>query len=376
MNIERLQLKNFRNIESLNAEVEQSWIVVSGDNAQGKTNLLEALYIASTGQSFRKSLIDDLIKDDCEHSMIRCQIIKQNVRHQIDVQLQKNKRIIRVDDKPLRSLTKLLSLMNIVAFFPDDLMLVKGSPEGRRKFIDRCAMSFYPDSADVFKAFRRALKERNSILRKCQRQEQKLDIKLLQAFDEQLIKYGAKVHQYRKDSLDELRKYVEHYLLEFNVVKDGVDVTLDPGVPIHDINSFQSSYRRALKENVQIDQIRGLTTVGPQRSDLFFCLDGKEAKSFASQGQQRSLVLALKLAELKVIEEKVGCAPLLLLDDVSSELDKTRTEYLFKSIEELGCQVWISTTGSVDLKIPKENHHFNIINGALNEVQDLDIEEQ
>ncbi|MDP7037954.1 MAG: DNA replication/repair protein RecF [Myxococcota bacterium] len=368
MYIERLQLKNFRNIESINTAVEKSWVVISGNNAQGKTNLLEALYIASTGQSFRKSLLSDFIKDNHENSIIRCQIIKQNVRHQIDVQLQKTKRSIRVDDKPLRSLTKLLSLMNIVAFFPDDLMLVKGSPEGRRKFIDRCALSFYPDSADIFKAFRRSLKERNSILRKYQRQEQKLDVQLLKAFDEQLIKYGAKVHQYRKDALDELKKYVEHYLLEFNVIKDSLEISLEPGVPIHDINSFQSSYRRALAESMQIDQIRGLTTVGPQRSDLLFNLDGKEAKSFASQGQQRSLVLALKLAELKVIEEKVGCAPLLILDDVSSELDQTRTEYLFKAIEDLGCQVWISTTGSVDLKIPKENHHFNITNGALKEL--------
>ncbi len=365
MFIEQLYLKNFRNIESLQVDVDKSWILISGNNAQGKTNLLEALYLASTGQSFRKGLIADLIRDNEQAGVVRCQIIKQNVRHQIEIKLSNAKRTIRVDDKPLRSLTKLLSLMNIVAFFPDDLMLVKGSPEGRRRFLDRCTLSFFPDSVDSFRSFRRSLKERNSILRKHQKQDTRLDKNLLRAFDEQLIKYGARIHQYRKDSLEYLKPHVEYFLRELGIIETDLEILLDPGVPIHDAKSFQNSYRKALGESFNLDRARGLTTIGPQRSDLSFSLDGRAAKSFASQGQQRSLVLALKLAEVKVIEEKLGCAPLLLLDDVSSELDKQRTEYLFKCIEELGCQVWISTTGSVELQVPEENHHFRIEQGAL-----------
>lgn len=366
MHIEELSLRHFRNIQQQTLALVPGTVVLRGQNAQGKTNVLEALYVAATGKSFRQAPPREMVQHDAAAARLDARFVRQGVRHDVQVDFAHGRRHVRIDGRGLRQRTKLLEVVNVVAFFPDDLRIVKGSPEERRRFLDRTIANHRPDFVDATLAYNKALKSRNALLRS----ERAPDAQLLSIYDEQLIQHGDTLNRCRQDVLTSLQPYVDHVFSEVMGETAALHVSLDSGIHKETTNTekFKETFEEALSSRRAIDRMRGNTTVGPHRADLVMSLSERPARSYGSQGQQRAIVLALKLAEVQHLSAVLGTAPILLLDDVSSELDRRRTEILFKLVSKLKSQIWVSTTGSAPLPLPENVQLFDVHAGEVQKV--------
>lgn len=347
MHIEHLEARQFRNLEALSLELPPGFVVIEGPNAQGKTNTLEALYVCATGKSFRSAPPRELVRHDEEAAKLSAVFSRQGVRHQIEVGLT-TRRSIRVDGRALRKTSQLLDLVNVVAFFPDDLRIVKGSPDDRRRFLDRAVANYRAELLDATTAYDKALRSRNRILR----DHEKPPYDVLEVYDAQLCRHGEVIHRCRGEVLEELGPLAEAIFSDLMGESMSLELALDGGLPGRAAEDFATRFAEVLQESYRKDVARGSTSFGPHRGDLLLSINGRDARSFGSQGQQRASVLALKLAEVQTLGERLDSPPILLLDDVSSELDAQRTAKLFAAIASLETQVWVSTTGAAPLPIP------------------------
>jgi len=261
----------------------------------------------------------------------------------------------------------LLELINVVAFFPDDLRIAKGSPEERRRFLDRLVANHEPRFVDASVAYGKALKSRNALLRA----PQKPDPILLDTYDDQLITHGGAIYAGRSLALESISESTCHYFAQIMKADADAGIRHAPGIAGFEsgsVDAFRDCFSHALRENRDRDIKRRLTTVGPHRADLLLSVGGRDARTFASQGQQRAMVLALKLAEVRELTERLGAAPILLLDDVSSELDSERTQLLFSVIDEIAGQVWVSSTGAAPLPIREGTQILEVSGGAIEDI--------
>ena len=364
MFIEHLEARNFRNLEYLSLRLSPKRVQVIGRNAQGKTNLLEALYVCATGRSFRKASSADLLQHEAQSGIIRATLIRQDVRHEVEVILTPKRRGVKVDNRVVKLASKLLELINVVAFFPDDLRIAKGSPEERRRFLDRSVANYQPSFVEAAIAYGKTLKSRNALLKSPGRP----DPILLETYDEQLIAHGHVIHEARVELLEELKPIARAQFESIMEAGTEGKFSLKSGVSGADDargDDFKNAFHQVLIQNRERDIRTRRTNAGPHRADLLMEVDGKDARQFASQGQQRALVLALKLAEVIRLKERLGCAPILLLDDVSSELDTERTRLLFDVIDNVAGQVWVSSTGAASLPINEETQVLTIKNGQI-----------
>lgn len=362
MRFERLSLKHFRNLATVELVPQASTLVLRGQNGQGKTNLLEALYLCATGRSFRQARSCDLLAYNTPQAQCRAIFSRHDVRHEIFIQLSAKSRSVRVDGRHMPLSTKLLELVNIVAFFPDDLRIAKGAPEERRRFFDRAVANYEGDFANAALDYQRVLKSRNALLRA----PIAPDRSVLAVYDQKLVELGQVLHRCRSQVLQKLLPIAQkHFAMMLPAL--ALDIELETGlsVPCISPEGFAEAFTKALQQSYPRDRARGTTCVGPHRADLRCRLNGRDVRQFASQGQQRCLILALKLAEVVALTEKLGTAPILLLDDVSSELDAARTRHLFEVIQPLQSQVWISTTGAVDLPIVGPMQWIDVQDGSL-----------
>ncbi|MBC7792876.1 MAG: DNA replication/repair protein RecF [Clostridia bacterium] len=356
MRIERLEARHFRNLAPLVLELDACTSVLRGPNAQGKTNILEALYVCATGRSFRNASPRDLISHNEQRALLTARFERQGVHHDVEVTFDEKRRSMNVDGRSLSRTSKLLQLVNVVAFFPDDLRIAKGSPEERRRFLDRAVGNYRVDFVDAATAYAKVLKQRNALLRA----ERSPDQTMLGVYDEQLLRHGSVMHTARETALAELVPAAAKYFDDVMHGKAAMRVTLASGV-----EGGMSAFAEQLKKQYSKDRARGSTSSGPHRADLLLEVNGREARSFASQGQQRALVLALKLAEVETLGRMLGTTPLLLLDDVSSELDRERSRLLFETIGALGCQTLVSTTGATELPLAADTEIFDIEDGRV-----------
>ena len=365
MYIERLELKNFRNLDPLALDFSSDSIALFGANAQGKTNLLEALYVCATGKSFRSKSSRDLIAHHEEFAWLRAIFNRQGVRHQIELHLHPRKKTLVVDDRKAQSAVKLLEMVNVVSFFPDDLRIVKGSPEDRRRFFDRSIANHRAQFVAATLSYQRALKSRNQLLR----DKSPVDPMLVQAFDAQLIQHGSFLQRCRQEQIDALQPLLKKYFAQMLGANFSFEITLLSGLGSEHkncpIDRYAEVFQESLKQRFFVDQQRGNTTVGPHRCDVSFRLNGKSARDFASQGQQRVMVLSLKLAEVAFLRSRLGCTPILLLDDVSSELDRDKTRILFELVQNSESQAWISTTGVVPIPLSSETQRYRVHGGQV-----------
>ncbi len=359
MFIERLSLRSFRNLEEVALELDPSPILLEGANAQGKTNLLEALSLCVTGRSFRGAKPCELIGHGRESGKLAARFVRQEVRHDIEVALSPKHRTIKVDGRHLRQTIKLLELFNLVSFFPDDLRMVKGIPEERRRFIDRAIANHNPDFARAAVSYASALRSRNMLLRT----SHTLDEQLLESYDEQLITHGRVLHTCREETLRELLPLAAQSFAKIAGGRGALTATFAPGLML--AGDFSESFRAELSVRRHKDRARGMTTAGPHRADLVISIDDKDTRAFASQGQQRAVVLAMKLAELEYLSARLGAPPILLLDDVSSELDTERTRDFLATALSFGSQVWVTTTGAAPLPFDRKVQRFVIEAGRV-----------
>ncbi len=366
MRIERLEARSFRNLQPLTLELTARATVLRGANAQGKTNVLEALYVCATGRSFRNASPRELIAHDQQRARLASRFERQDVRHDVEVVIDEKRRSMQVDGRTLTRTSKLLQLVNVVAFFPDDLRIAKGSPEERRRFLDRAVGNYRADFVDAASNYAKVLKTRNALLRA----EKTPDQTMLAVYDEQLVAHGAVIHASRQAALRELGPIAQKYFAAIMQEQTHMEVELEGGfegkVAVADAD-YAAMFAQLLKTSYPRDRARGVTSVGPHRADLLMRVNGRDARSFASQGQQRALVLALKLAEVETVGRMLGTMPVLLLDDVSSELDADRSRLLFSTIDTLGCQTLVSTTGATHLPFAADTQILDLHAGTLQE---------
>ena len=357
MYITEVSLQNFRNLAQLKIEPSEGINVIYGSNAQGKTNFLESLYFCAMGRSLRGKSDQQLIRFDEEESHIRMLVQRKQRYDRIDVHLKKDeKKGIAVNGLPVRKLGDLFGTLYAVIFSPEDLSLVKDGPAERRRFLDMelCQLSkvYYYDLQQYY----RILKQRNNLLKEIQKKPALQET--LFVWDDQLAEYGERIIAARKRFLLRLDEIAAEKLSQLTGGKDHLQTIYKP-------NCEAGTLAEKLQKNIDRDIYFGSTQSGPHKDDILFSIDGREVKVYGSQGQQRTTALAARLAEIDLIREETGEEPVLLLDDVFSELDENRQKYLLKSIE--GLQAFVTCTGiedSVRKYISKDNL-FYVENGVI-----------
>lgn len=339
MFIKELKLKNFRNYKDLTIDFDERVNLITGQNAQGKTNLIESLYMSSMGRSFRTSHDSEMIMFGEDGAYIKVLADKEYTDTKVEIMLRPDSRkAVKKDGSAVRRTAELLDNIIIVIFSPDDLRIVKDEPEKRRKFIDRELSQIKPAYFDAYMHYRRALMERNSYLK-----NDIIEASMLDIWDEGLIKYGALIMRYRKEFIDELSGISGKINNNITNGKESLSLRYDPDVDIAgDVKTQEEFIERQLTASRDNDIRRKTTTRGPHKDDVSFIIDDINVRNYGSQGQQRTSALSLKLAELEIIKKETGENAVLLLDDVMSELDEERREYLIRALSEN--QIFITTT--------------------------------
>jgi len=333
----KLSVEDFRNLTRVEIALAPRLTFLVGDNAQGKTNTLEALAYALTLKPLRAARLVDLIRRDAATASIEVELVGPALPWQISARLDPLGRQVAVNGKPLRDPAKLLGAVAAVTFTPDDLALVKGAPELRRKSIDRFVFQIMPAHLRHVREHRRALRARNLLLRGRDRDRGSLD-----AFTEMLATAGARVMAGRRRGVETLAAALSARHAQLAPAGGDLVARYAPSVEIvadADEAAIAESLRRALEDRRSRDLERRQTTIGPHLDDVDLTLDGAPARRFASQGQTRSIVLALRLAEVDELCRVRGEGPLLLADDLLSELDDQRASALQETVDRTGACV-------------------------------------
>ena len=361
MYFKSIELSNFRNYQELKTDFHSKVNILVGNNAQGKTNLLEALYIMSLGKSFRTSKDSEMIRFGSEMARVKTISCRDDRDVSVEIGLIKNKKSLKIDGVKMKKASDLLENVYIVIFSPDDLKIVKDEPEKRRKFIDRELCQLKPVYFNSLARYKKILSQRNFLLK-----EERPDISVLDVWDQELSGYGARIIVERKAFIEKLRGISRDIHRDITDYKEILDIGYESDIqPADSLKEQQEIFYEKLKESRQRDLIRRNTGHGPHRDDISLLVDGIDVRNFGSQGQQRSTALSLKLAEIKLIYEETGEKPVLLLDDVMSELDKVRQKKLITSFGDV--QIFITTTEITDeLKEQLPDHLiFEVENGIV-----------
>ena len=333
MYIKRLKIKDFRNYEVLDLEFDKKVNIIIGSNAQGKTNLLESVYISSLGRSFRTSKDTDMIRFGSDRSIIDMVYNKDLGDMDINIIIYKDhKKTVKIDGVKIKKTSQLLDNVYIVIFSPDDLKIVKDEPEKRRKFIDKELCQIKPSYYDNLSNYKKVLLERNTYLK-----EMTVDPEMLDIWDMQLADYGSRIMIQRNAFIDEISEISKRIHLGITNDKEILSLKYDPNIEFSDdLKKQKDIFYKKLKDSFDNDMKMRTTTRGPHKDDLDFFIETDDnkinARNFGSQGQQRTAALSLKLAEIDIIKKETGEDPILLLDDVLSELDLERQEYLIKTL--------------------------------------------
>lgn len=338
MIIKSLDLKNFRNYETLHLELGEGIHILYGDNAQGKTNILEAVYLASVNRSHRGAKDKEMIRFGEEEAHLKLLADKKGLEYRIDMHLKKSgSKGIAVNGVPIRKSRDFLGIVRTVFFSPEDLQLVKEGPAERRKFIDNELCQLDAVYLNAWLNYKKALEERNQLLKDIYFTPSLRDT--LEIWDEQLLRFGTELIERRKSFIDSLSVIVRP-------VHEKLSGGRETPALFYEANVSSEDFRDELSKAHDRDLKAKTTTVGPHRDDMAFMVNDIDARIYGSQGQQRTSALSLKMAEIELVKEKTGESPILLLDDVLSELDRNRQEYLLESIG--GIQTIITCTGLND----------------------------
>ena len=328
MKINLLKLKNYRNCENIELDFCDFKNLIIGKNAQGKTNILESIYFLSNLKSVRTSNNLELINFEKEKMEINAIIEKNNTNIEMDFSYNDEKKKKFFLNKVKSTQKDFKNVLKTVLFSSEDLMLLRGAPEDRRKWLDRAISQIYPIYDDRISKYEKIRIQKNNLLK-----EEKIDKNLLDVYNEQLAIAGSNIIFLRKKYLSEIEKIAQNKhskISQTEILKMIYSSTFELDETIEDI---LENYKKALEENFTEEIRKKQSLIGPHRDDIIFFINNKESTKFASQGQQRTIVLALKMAEIDIIKEKAGTSPILLLDDVLAELDDKRQNYLLNSID-------------------------------------------
>lgn len=364
MYFKEIELSNFRNYESQKIDFHKKVNIIVGNNAQGKTNLIEGLYIMSLGKSFRTSKDSEMIKFGCNMARVRTISRRSDRDVSVEIGLVKNKKSLKIDGVKMKKASDLLENIYIVVFSPDDLKIVKEEPEKRRRFIDRELCQLKPVYFDSISKYKKILSQRNFLLK-----QESPDMSMLDIWDEEISAYGARIIRERALFIEKLRKISSGIHSDLTEKRESLDIEYESDIEIcNDLNLQKKVFYDKLYSDRKRDLARRNTGHGPHRDDIRIMVDGIDVRSFGSQGQQRSAALSLKLAEIGLIYEETGENPVLLLDDVLSELDRVRQRQLITSFKDI--QIFITTTEVTDeLRNQLPDHNiFEVEKGIVKRV--------
>ena len=335
MIIKSIELADYRNYDSLTMQFDKGTNILYGDNAQGKTNILEAIFVAATTKSHRGSKDREIINFDKEEAHIRTYLEKEGVETRVDMHLRKSKsKGIAIDGQKIKKAADLLGLCNVVFFSPEDLGIIKNGPSERRRFVDMelCQLdSFYLYNLNHYN---KIINQRNKLLKDMY---MNADLKeTLIIWDMQLVSFGSKIIERRRLFVDQLNKIIYEIHKKLSGGKEELLIRYEPDV---EIGLFEKNLRLSQNRDIKSK----MTSVGPHRDDFSFLVGDVDIRKYGSQGQQRTAALSLKLSEIELVKRIAKDTPVLLLDDVLSELDSNRQNYLLNNIGDI--QTIITCTG-------------------------------
>ena len=354
MYINKIDIKNFRNYEKQEIELNPHINIFYGDNAQGKTNILEAIFISGFGKSFRTSKEKEMIKlgEDFLETTVFFQKSDRDGKIRIVIS---NKKQIEVNGVKIKKLSELIGKINLVIFTPDDIQILKSGPEKRRRFLDMMIGQLRPKYVYILNLYLKTLEQRNNYLK--QIKEENKPESMLEIWDEKLAEYAEIICKYRTEFIEKLNNKIKE--IHSEVTSNSEEIRIEYLTEC----SNREVYLQILKQRRKLDIIKGYTTKGIHRDDFKCIINDKEIEIYGSQGQHRTAILSLKLAELYVIYDEIGEYPILLLDDFMSELDEKRRKSFLSYIKDT--QVIITCTDKMELDNLNEYKLFNVKSGKI-----------
>lgn len=363
MYIKEIKLTHFRNYKDLYLSFDTNLNIIYGDNAQGKTNILEAIYMCATSKSHRTSISKEMIELGFDEGHIQLVIVSDQQEIIIDVHLnQSGKKNIAINKLSIKKLEELLGCLHVIMFSPEDLNLIKSGPSQRRRFIDIELSQLNGVYYHYLHQFHKLLKQRNALLKQCQKSFTKdlrdQNIEQLDMWDIQFVQYGIKVIEMRELFIYELNEIYKKRHFDISGGTEQMNLGYEKNIKVED---FELKLKKAQEKDIKF----GSTSVGPHRDDLLFDLNGIDLRKYGSQGQQRTAALSLKLSEIELVIKNNETQPILLLDDVLSELDKHRQTYLMENLD--GIQTLLTCTGVEDFITSNENKKkfFRVSKGEI-----------
>ena len=351
--IKKIKISNFRNYKNAEINLNKKINIFYGENAQGKTNIIESVYLCSIGKSFRTSKEKEMIKFGEENCSVEINFEKTDRDGNISINIGERKNIF-VNKIKIKKLSELLGNINVVIFTPDDINILKGGPQNRRKFLDVMISQLRPKYMHICSLYQKTLDERNTFLKN----SENYNYDLLDIYDEKLAEYGCEIYKYRNEFIEKLKNKI--IKIHKNITNDKENIEIKYTSNCED----KKEYLKLLKERRKLDFIKGYTTKGVHRDDFQIFINELPVDVYGSQGQHRTAVLSLKLSELQVIYDEIGENPILLLDDFMSELDEFRRTNFLENIKDT--QVIITCTEKIDLN-DSNAKSFYVKNGNIEE---------
>lgn len=367
MKINSIALENFRNYEKLELDFDPSRNILVGENAQGKTNLIEAIYLASFSKSFRTNNATDLIKFGEKLAKITVNLESEEINKEISIVLRNDgKKMVKKDGKVLKKTADLLNNVVVIAFSPDDLRIIKDNPEKRRDYLNRELSQIRPRYYEQLRAYNNVLKQKNALLKNFGNEHSKtFNEDMLDVYDRQLANAAYEIIRYRKEFVEMLSNEASEIVSAISGGKETLKIEYKTSCNYISAPEGRELLYKQFHHNRERDMYAGNATLGPHRDDLEFSINDTDAKKYGSQGQQRTIALSLKLAEIRITKQLIGEYPILLLDDVLSELDLDRQKYLVNQIE--GVQLFITSAEINDAVISSlQGKIFKIDAGTVN----------
>ena len=353
MYINKIKLNNFRNYDEQEIELEPNINIFYGDNAQGKTNIIESIFISSIGKSFRTNKENELIKFNKDFSSIYIEYEKSDRQGNIRINIS-NKKEIFINGVKIKKLSELLGKINTVIFTPDDINILKDGPQKRRRFLDIMIGQLRPNYIHILNMYNKTLEQRNNYLKQIKIENKPEE--MLEIWDEKLAEYGVKIYEYRNEFIEKIKNKINNIHKKITDEKEEIKIEY-----ISDCSN-KENYLNILKERKKLDIIKGFTTKGIHRDDFMIYINDELVNVYGSQGQNRTVILSLKISELQVIYDEIGEYPILLLDDFMSELDEKRRKNFLENIKNT--QVIITCTDKLEL----DNIKYKIYNVKKGEI--------
>ena len=354
MYIKKLKLENFRNYEKQEIEFDKNVNIIYGDNAQGKTNIIESIFVCSLGKSFRTNKDKELINKDKEYSRVEMISFKEDREVKINFEIY-NKKSFSVNGIKVKKTSDVLGKNYVVLFTPEDINILRNEPSKRRRFLNIIISQLRPMYVHLLNQYNKTIEQRNIYLK--QIKYERKDVKNLDIWDEQIAKLGIKIYNYRKEFIEKINEKIID--IHFKITEDNEKIN------IKYITNIGENYLENLKKNRKKDIEKGYTSIGIHRDDLEIFINENDVSVYGSQGQKRTTIISLKLAEANVIYDEIGQRPIILLDDFMSELDKKRIQGLFENIKDN--QVIITCTDSFKINNTKYKL-FKVTNAKIESI--------